>query len=48
MRRERSEPGEEPGTLYEDIAGATAIMEEVQHPDDWDPETHGDISVGKG
>lgn len=48
MRRERSEPGEEPGTLYEDIAGATAIMEEVQHPDDWDPETHGDIPCGKG
>ena len=49
MRRDgRSEPGEEPGTLVEDISSATAVMEEPQHPDDWDPETHGDIPLGKG
>ena len=42
------EPGREPGTLIEDIAMAVPVLEEPTHPDDWDPETHGDIPCGKG
>ena len=48
MRGDPVEPGQEPGTWREDIAGAVAIAEEIQHPEDWDPETHGDIPAGKG
>ena len=48
MRGEVVEPGGEPGTIREDIAGAVAVAEEVQHPADWDPETHGEIPCGKG
>ena len=48
MRGEVVEPGGEPGTMREDIAGAVAVAEEVQHPADWDPETHGEIPCGKG
>ncbi len=45
---EQAQPGEEPGTWVEDFALQPIIVEEIQHSEDWDPETHGDIPVGKG
>ena len=49
MRGNRGEePAQEPGTLMEDISMAVPVMEEPTHPEDWDPETHGDIPCGKG
>ena len=48
MEEQAQEPGEEPGTWTEDFVRGPIIAEEVQHPEDWDPETHGDIPSGKG
>ena len=48
MEEQSLEPGEEPGTWTEDFMQGPIIVEEVQHPEDWDPETHGDIPSGKG
>ena len=45
---EHSQPGEEPGTWMEDFLAQPVVVEEVQHPEDWDPEIHGDIPAGKG
>ena len=43
------EPSHEPGTFREEfLAGGVVMVEEVQHPEDWDPEIHGDIPIGKG
>ena len=41
------EPAGEPGTLLEDFR-SSLIFEEVQHPDDWDVEVHGEFPMGKG
>ena len=48
VEEQAQEPGEEPGTWTEDFVRGPIIAEEVQHPEDWDPETHGDIPSGKG
>ena len=42
-----SEPGGEPGTLLEDFR-ASLVIEEVQHPDDWDVNEQGEFPMGKG
>lgn len=41
------EPAGEPGTLLEDFR-SSVVFEEVQHPDDWDVEVHGEFPMGKG
>ena len=48
VEEQSQEPGEEPGTWTEDFVRGPIIIEEVQHPEDWDPEVHGDIPSGKG
>ena len=48
VEEQSHEPGKEPGTWMEDFIRGPIIAEEIQHPDDWDPETHGDIPAGKG
>ena len=42
------EPGGEPGTFQEDFVSGATVFEGYTHPDDWTPETHGDILPGKG
>ena len=43
------EPSQEPGTFQEAfLAGGVVVVEDIQHPEDWDPEIHGDIPAGKG
>ncbi len=44
-----NEPSQEPGTFQESfLAGGVVVVEDIQHPEDWDPEVHGDIPIGKG
>ena len=41
------EPGAEPPRLVEEFFQGL-VQEEHEHPDDWDPEIHGQIYPGKG
>ena len=42
-----SEPGGEPGTLLEDFR-ESLVIEEVQHPEEWDVDVQGEFPIGKG
>ena len=44
----QGEPGGEPGTFLEDFTPGATVFEGYIHPEDWTPETHGDIMPGKG